>query len=122
MRRNLYIGSVFIAVLLALGVGSAVLSKRAVVQAAGGTQAPRFEVDPMWPKPLPNHWIMGNVIGVSVGTRMQEGVKEYCWPMARTVTAPSGSIALPRLLSMNSPPRCRVRGSAVSTRLCGIAP
>src|SRR5438876_2917941 len=66
MRRNLYIGSVFIAVLVALGVGSAVLGKRAVVHAAGGTQAPRFEVDPMWPKPLPNHWIMGNVIGVSV--------------------------------------------------------
>ena len=66
MRRNLYIGSVFIALLIALGIGSAVLSRKAVVQAAGGTQAPRFEVDPMWPKPLPNHWIMGNVIGVSV--------------------------------------------------------
>jgi DNA-binding beta-propeller fold protein YncE len=25
-----------------------------------------FEVDPMWPKPLPNHWIVGNMIGVSV--------------------------------------------------------
>ena len=29
-------------------------------------QAPRFEVDPMWPKPLPNHWVLGNVIGVGV--------------------------------------------------------
>ena len=29
-------------------------------------QAPRFEVDPLWPKPLPNHWVMGTVIGVSV--------------------------------------------------------
>ena len=29
-------------------------------------QAPRFEVDPMWPKPLPNHWVMGNVIGVGI--------------------------------------------------------
>src|SRR5436190_4197531 len=28
--------------------------------------APKFEVDPMWPKPLPNHWVMGNVIGVGV--------------------------------------------------------
>src|SRR5439155_22434101 len=35
------------------------------VQAAA-VQAPRVEVEPMWPKPLPNHWIMGNVIGVSV--------------------------------------------------------
>jgi hypothetical protein len=29
-------------------------------------EAPRFEVDPFWPKPLPNHWVLGNVIGVSV--------------------------------------------------------
>lgn len=28
--------------------------------------APRFEVDTMWPKPLPNHWILGSVIGVTV--------------------------------------------------------
>jgi hypothetical protein len=28
---------------------------------------------------------------------MQDGVKEYCWPMNLTVTAPSGSSALPRL-------------------------
>lgn len=28
--------------------------------------APRFEVDPLWPKPLPNHWILGQTIGVSV--------------------------------------------------------
>ena len=32
-------------------------------------QAPRFEVDPMWPKPLPNHWILGSVIGVGVDSR-----------------------------------------------------
>ena len=31
-----------------------------------GLQAPRFAVDPMWPKPLPNHWILGNVSGVAV--------------------------------------------------------
>jgi hypothetical protein len=33
---------------------------------AGGPMAPKFEVDPMWPKPLPNHWLMGAVIGVDV--------------------------------------------------------
>jgi hypothetical protein len=25
--------------------------------------APKFQVDPMWPKPLPNHWILGSVTG-----------------------------------------------------------
>jgi len=41
------------------------LEKRAVVEAAG-VQAPMFAVDPFWPKPLPNHWILGQTIGVSV--------------------------------------------------------
>ena len=29
-------------------------------------RAPIFEVDPYWPKPLPNHWVTGSTIGVSV--------------------------------------------------------
>jgi DNA-binding beta-propeller fold protein YncE len=28
-----------------------------------------FEVDLMWPKPLPNHWVLGQTIGVSVDAR-----------------------------------------------------
>jgi DNA-binding beta-propeller fold protein YncE len=32
-------------------------------------QAPYFEVDPFWPKPLPNHWVLGSSIGVSVDAR-----------------------------------------------------
>jgi DNA-binding beta-propeller fold protein YncE len=31
--------------------------------------APRFEVDPLWPKPLPNHWVLGSVVGVSVDSK-----------------------------------------------------
>jgi DNA-binding beta-propeller fold protein YncE len=65
MQRYLYLGAAIFALIAALGVGSAVLNRKAVVQAAGA-QAPRFEVDPMWPKPLPNHWILGQTIGVSV--------------------------------------------------------
>lgn len=65
MKRNLYIGLAFSTLLIGFGVASAVLEKRAAVEAAG-VQAPRFEVDPMWPKPLPNHWLLGMTIGVSV--------------------------------------------------------
>src|SRR5690242_7620805 len=53
MKRNIYIGAAIVAVVVALGVGSVVLGRRAAVQAAG-VQAPQFEVDPMWPKPMPN--------------------------------------------------------------------
>jgi DNA-binding beta-propeller fold protein YncE len=65
MKRNIYIGAAFFALLIALGVGSTVLERRAAVEAAG-VQAPHFEVDLMWPKPLPNHWLLGMTIGVSV--------------------------------------------------------
>lgn len=65
MNRKYLAGATFLALIAALGVGSSLLDKRAVIEAAG-VQAPRFEVDPMWPKPLPNHWVIGAVIGVAV--------------------------------------------------------
>ena len=30
---------------------------------------PQFQVDPFWPKPLPNNWIIGQVSGVAVDKR-----------------------------------------------------
>src|SRR6266571_2391845 len=65
MKRNFYIGAIFLLIFLALGVGSTLLERRGAVEAAG-VQAPVFEVDPMWPKPRPNHWLLGMTIGVSV--------------------------------------------------------
>jgi DNA-binding beta-propeller fold protein YncE len=32
-------------------------------------KTPVFRVDPAWPKPLPNHWIVGAVVGVAVDGR-----------------------------------------------------
>jgi len=65
MKRNLYVGAVFLVLLGGLAAVHVVLQKRAAVEAATAT-APQFEVDPFWPKPLPNHWILGQTIGVSV--------------------------------------------------------
>src|ERR1700748_828884 len=76
MKRKVYVGLTFVAVLLVLCTALFVLEKRSVVHAAT-TQAPRFEVEPMWPKPLPNHWIIGNVIGVSVDS------KDHIWIIHR---------------------------------------
>jgi DNA-binding beta-propeller fold protein YncE len=64
MRRDYAIGAVLLVLLAALGIGQAALDR--VAAAGDSVQAPRFEVDPMWPKPLPNHWLLGNVIGVGV--------------------------------------------------------
>jgi len=43
--------------------------KQASPVSAATPMAPRFEVDPMWPKPLPNHWVIGAAIGVAVDAR-----------------------------------------------------
>jgi hypothetical protein len=42
---------------------------RLVAQSRPAAQAPVFEVDPFWPKPLPNHWVTGSTIGVSVDSQ-----------------------------------------------------
>src|SRR3954468_6911760 len=66
-RKNLLIGAGFATLLVALAVGQAVLDKTVAAQSTG-MMAPRFEVDPLWPKPLPNHWVLGSTIGVFVDT------------------------------------------------------
>src|SRR5438093_740113 len=63
-KRDLLIGAIFLVLIAALAIGQRFLENRAVAEAAG-VQAPMFEVDPLWPKPLPNHWILGMTIGVS---------------------------------------------------------
>ncbi len=49
---------------LCVGLGLALAA-----HAADEVKAPAFEVDPYWPKPLPNHWVLGSAIGVGVDSR-----------------------------------------------------
>ena len=60
-RRNVILCSCLLALIGSLAVAQARLD--ALVQTV---QAPMFEVDPYWPKPIPNGWIYGTVIGVTV--------------------------------------------------------
>src|SRR5262245_63202448 len=71
MKRGLVIASAFLGLLVALGAFERTLQQTAIAQSQGGAQAPRFEVDPYWPKPLPNHWLLGQSIGVWVDARDQ---------------------------------------------------
>jgi len=66
MKRNALIGSAFVALLAALGIGQQLLERTAAAQTNGKMMAPKFEVDPMWPKPMPKHYLLGNTIGVGV--------------------------------------------------------
>jgi len=83
MKRNLYVGLAFLGTLGGLWIGSEVLAKRA---AAATAMAPRFEVDPMWPKPLPNHWILGQTIGVSVDAQ------DHVWIIHRAGSLEAGEV------------------------------
>lgn len=64
--RHSLVAASFITALVALGVAHSIVDRVAAAQARSAVQAPRFEVDPLWPKPLPNHWLLGSTIGVSV--------------------------------------------------------
>jgi hypothetical protein len=69
-RRHLLIGVTFIVAIGILAVAEVMLQQAVTAQEGGGTvRAPRFEVDPLWPKPLPNHWLLGSTIGVWVDER-----------------------------------------------------
>src|SRR5262245_2416968 len=91
MKRNYWIGGGFVALFAALAVSHSILQNVAEAQSKTAVQAPRFEVDPFWPKPLPNNWMIGSSIGVSVDAQ------DHVWMIHRpdtllaTETAGSGN-------------------------------
>jgi DNA-binding beta-propeller fold protein YncE len=75
-QRTFLYGSALAAGIFALGVGQAVLQNRADAQGSV-VQAPMYEVDPLWPKPLPNNWLLGWTIGAWVDDQ------DYVWIIHR---------------------------------------
>src|SRR6188474_2706359 len=62
--RTLYASLILVAF---VGAWFLLHEARVAAQSRGAAaQAPIFEVDPYWPKPLPNHWVLGSTIGLSV--------------------------------------------------------
>ena len=83
-RRRLALGAVSLALIALVGLG-AMLSR---TQAAQGDMVygPIFEVDPLWPQPLPNHWLLGTTIGVSVDNR------DHIWIIHRGDSLSAGEV------------------------------
>jgi DNA-binding beta-propeller fold protein YncE len=69
MNRTRAFGGTLLALAAAAAAGAAVLDATAAQAASQAVQAPRFEVDPYWPKPLPNHWVLGSVIGLGIDSK-----------------------------------------------------
>jgi hypothetical protein len=64
-KRKVMSGVALVAGIVTLGIGQAVLQQHADAQGSSVT-APLYEVDPLWPKPLPNNWLLGWTIGTWV--------------------------------------------------------
>jgi hypothetical protein len=58
-----------ILLLLVFTTAGLLVARELAGQSRNTVQAPYFEVDPFWPKALPNHWVLGSSIGVSVDDR-----------------------------------------------------
>ena len=75
-------------------LGQPAVERAVAAQGRGGAQAPRFQVDPLWPKPLPNNWILGSVNGVAVDAQ------DHIWLVHGGFTSLQGNERGPE----NSPP------------------
>src|SRR5437764_12200473 len=84
--RNFYIGATFVSLVAVLTGAQALLERTANAEGKATVQAPRFEVDPMWPKPLPNHWRIGMTIGVSVDAQ------DHVWIIHRPKSIVAGEL------------------------------
>ena len=81
MMRKLIVMSLGVLVAAGLvwgGMQSGVVGAQGMIP-----NAPMFEVDPFWPKPLPNNWLLGSTIGVSVDS------DDHVWIVHRRNLAPN---------------------------------
>lgn len=65
-RTNIALGVIAAAAVLLAAARPGVLSATSQPSSKAPAAAPSFQVDPYWPKPLPNDWLVGNVVGVAV--------------------------------------------------------
>src|SRR3954447_13835307 len=113
-----------------IGVPAAMLFAAALfgthrqLAAQGAKQAPIFEVDPFWPKPLPNHWVTGSTIGLSVDAQ------DNVWTIHRPNTVEdnfkAADLKASRARDDEAHPAAAASqpatGSAMIGRCCKVAP
>ncbi|MFN7981908.1 MAG: hypothetical protein U0Q11_08635 [Vicinamibacterales bacterium] len=51
---------------LAVAGAVALMTPNTTLFAQGRGTAPAYRVDPLWPMPLPNHWVWGSITGIAV--------------------------------------------------------
>ena len=63
IRRSILFSGTFLSLIASSGTA------QGAGRGASGRSAPRFEVDLLWPQPMPNRWILGSATGVAVDQR-----------------------------------------------------
>ena len=85
---NIYIGTSLLLLLVGLFIAQGLLDRTPSAEGGTAVMAPRFEVDPFWPKPLPNHWYIGMSIGVAADAQ------DHIWIVHRPDTVSANEAAL----------------------------
>src|SRR6185369_7730325 len=87
-RRTIVTGVMFLVVLVGLVIGQSFFERMAAQSKGQMVEVPRFEVDPLFPKPLPNHWYQGQTIGLGVDAQ------DHVWIVHRADTLSANEGAL----------------------------
>ena len=88
MRHRLILSSSALTAIVAVVAGAAIARSSQLAPRS----SPAFEVDPWWPKPLPNNWILGQVSGLAVDSR------DHVWILHRPrtlTTREAGAVQTP---------------------------
>jgi hypothetical protein len=100
MKRARIVIALIIGVLAANGCAQP-MPRGAVPQ--GAPDGPKFVVDPFWPKPLKDNWIVGQIAGLHVDTR------DHVWILHR----PNSLLADEKVAKPDQPNRCCTAAPAV---------
>jgi DNA-binding beta-propeller fold protein YncE len=92
--KTLALSFLFSALLATSAVAQTTIVNSAAVAKVGGI--PQFLVDPSWPKPLPNNWILGQVSGIRVDRF------DHIWVVQRP-----GSLDKRELAAQQNPPQAK---------------
>ena len=102
---------------LALLAGLALLiASPPIVQTASAQTVPQFQVDPFWPKPLPNNWLFGQIGGVAVDEQ------DHVWVLQRprSLTEDEKGAALKPPRNACCVPAPRSWSSTPTATCCGL--
>ncbi len=117
-------GAAIVAALAVLAAAEWALQTDGLAQSRGTAQGPMYQVDPFWPKPLPNNWVVGSIVGLSVDSHDHVWIVHRGWTPGNV--APKEVGMQPGTAGMQqpggSPPPIPGDKRPISEICCALAP